>query len=94
MSHEQLHFDISEMYARKFVKRVRDEIRLNADLQNKLDKIYSEIIIELQIEHDWYDTEVYSDSTNQSTWNKIIKDRLVQLSEFEQKRVLIPYKLK
>lgn len=94
LSHEQLHFDISEMYARKFVKRVRDEIRLNADLESKLGKIYSEIILELQVEHDRYDTEVYSDSTKQSAWNRIIKERLEQLSEFEQKRVLIPHKLK
>lgn len=94
LSHEQLHFDISEMYARKFAKRVRDEIRINADLENKLNKIYSELIIELQIEQDRYDTDVYSDSTKQSIWNKNIKERLDELSEFEQKKVTIQYKNK
>ena len=87
--HEQLHFDITELYARKFIKRVQDEVVKSKNIQSNLTTIGNEVIFDLQIEQDRYDAEIYRDSTKQSQWNNRIKERLDSLADFEQKKILI-----
>ena len=77
LGHEQLHFDISELYAQKmrdclakssFTENVKEEVKL----------IYREILEELEVYQDLYDqqTNFSRDSVQQSLWNNKIKDAL------------------
>ncbi len=77
LGHEQLHFDISELYAQKmrdrlakksFTENVKEEVKL----------IYREILVELEVYQDLYDqqTNFSRDSIQQSLWNNKIKDAL------------------
>ncbi len=77
LGHEQLHFDISELYAQKmrdrlakksFTENVKEEVKL----------IYREILEELEVYQDLYDqqTNFSRDSIQQSLWNNKIKDAL------------------
>lgn len=77
LSHEQLHFDISELYARKmrielnkttFTKNVKAEIR----------KIYKQILKDLSAFQDRYDWETnFSRNVKaQQKWNKRIQEAL------------------
>ena len=77
LSHEQLHFDISELYARKmrrrlatgtFTQNVKEEVKL----------IYKEILEELEEFQDLYDdqTNFSRDIQQQLIWNNKIEEAL------------------
>lgn len=83
--HEQLHFDISELYARKFVERIENEaLDLNQFLA-KREQILAEIGRELYLKHDEYDSEVYVDRTKQWFWNDNIKHELDKYQKYSSK---------
>ncbi|PWL37525.1 DUF922 domain-containing protein [Flagellimonas aquimarina] len=82
LSHEQLHFDISELFARK----MRDKLRRTSFSDNvkaEIRKIYKEILKELEDFQDFYDweTSFSRNAEKQLEWNKKIKEAL-QESEF------------
>jgi len=83
--HEQLHFDISELYARKFIESIEKEaLDLNQFLA-KHEIILTEIGRELNLRHDEYDSEVYVDRTKQSIWNDRIKNELDKYQKYSNK---------
>lgn len=57
LSHEQLHFDISELYARKLKKRLNDATFTYSTIKAKVKAIYREINIELNDFQNKYDEE-------------------------------------
>ena len=84
LSHEQLHFDICELFGRKLYKailKLRDSGRLNSNsinrLQTKLEKQYSSF-------QDRYDKETNHsiNKVEQHYWSKIVKKELEALSEY------------
>lgn len=86
LSHEQLHFDICELFGRKLYKailKLRDSGRLNSNsikrLQTKLEKQYSSF-------QDRYDKETNHsiNRTEQHYWSKIVKKELDTLSEYSE----------
>ncbi len=73
LSHEQLHFDISELFARKMRNRLK-RTSFSDNVKAEIRKIYKEILQELQDFQDQYDWET-SFSRNpkkQLEWNKKI----------------------
>lgn len=91
LSHEQLHFDITELYARKFVQRVASEITNFQDFRLKAEKIGDEMTRQLQVEQDAYDTEVYSNLERQQIWDEKIQNELNDLSMYQKKSISKPF---
>lgn len=78
LSHEQLHFDISELYARKMRKRLARETFTHKNVKSKVKSIYREILEELNDFQNRYDDETNfsRDLEQQSIWNKKIAKAL------------------
>lgn len=78
LSHEQLHFDIAELHARKMRKRLA-ETQFTKNIKDEVKTIYKAIIKELYLFQNKYDHETnYSrDLGKQLIWNRMIAEALV-----------------
>lgn len=84
LGHEQLHFDITELYARKFRYRI-SQLRISNGVKKQLKKIHNDIKSELSSLQTKYDNETdYSRNYEaQAKWQKIIKAELKTFSKFK-----------
>ncbi len=89
LAHEQLHFDITEIYARKFVKKVAETVSNHTTLINEHEKIAKEVFEELQLKQDEYDSEVYADISKQPKWNAWVAAELQALADYKDKTVAL-----
>ena len=78
LSHEQLHFDISELYARKMRKRLVQETFTRKNVKAKVKSIYRQINQELADFQNQYDEETNfsRDREAQAVWNAKIAEAL------------------
>lgn len=78
LSHEQLHFDISELYARKMKERLAQETFTHRNVKAKVKSIYREILEELDDFQNQYDDETnFSRNREQQLlWNEKIAEAL------------------
>jgi hypothetical protein len=79
LSHEQLHFDISELFARKMRKRL-NETSFSDNVKAEIRKIYKETLKELadfQDRYDW-ETNFSRNREAQLRWNTQIAEALVE----------------
>jgi len=86
LSHEQGHFDIAEIFARKLNKQM-SEYRFNKKTyQQDLNKIYQDILDEKEILQNQYDNETdYSrNKEKQAEWLKKIEKMLEELKIFAE----------
>ncbi|HWC52715.1 MAG TPA: DUF922 domain-containing protein [Chitinophagaceae bacterium] len=84
LSHEQGHFDITEIFARK-LNKVMCEYHFNRNTYRKdLDKIYQDILHEKDSMQDQYDheTNFSRNKEKQIAWLKKIERMLGELKEF------------
>lgn len=74
LSHEQLHFDISERYARKMRQRLTEETFTRSNVKAKVKSIYKQINEELAEFQNQYDAETNfsRDREQQLVWNEKI----------------------
>lgn len=79
LSHEQLHFDISELFARKMRKRLA-ESRFTKHVKAEVKAIYKDILHELSNFQNKYDheTNFSRDFEKQVLWNKKIAKALLE----------------
>lgn len=77
LSHEQLHFDISELFARKMRKRL-DNTRFTKNVKREIQAIYQSVIKELAAFQDLYDreTDFSRNREAQLRWNREIGEAL------------------
>ncbi len=87
LAHEQLHFDISELHARKFVKTIRNEFPAFKDFMLKSDSIYKKALLDLNLAQDTYDLEVYSDTSRQQILFAKIASELKAYEAFSNKSI-------
>jgi len=83
LNHERLHFDITELYARKFRQRITNFKFTNA-INNEMQSIHNAIIKELGELQNKYDAET-NHSLNieqQLAWQKFIEEELNKLSNY------------
>ena len=82
LSHEQLHFDISELFARKMRLKLR-RTSFTQDVKAEIRKIYKETLKELSDFQDQYDWETnFSRNTEaQLEWNARIAEALVKTEQ-------------
>lgn len=78
LSHEQLHFDITELFAKKFRERLKT-VKNDENIKKKVRAIFVEINKELYIFQNKYDRETnYSRNVpEQLIWNKRIAEDLM-----------------
>lgn len=79
LSHEQLHFDIAELHARKFRKRLA-EFRFTENVKEEVRDIYENILRELMAFQNKYDreTDFSKDLQQQLLWNRAIAEDLAK----------------
>ncbi|MEN8789978.1 MAG: DUF922 domain-containing protein [Flavobacteriaceae bacterium] len=79
LSHEQLHFDIAELFARR-MRRTIDNTRFTENVKAEINAIYVQTLKELEDFQDKYDMETnYSmNKAAQLKWNKQIQEALNQ----------------
>ncbi len=95
LAHEQKHFDIVELYARKFRKRLREMIFLNAnDAEDKIDSLYHVINKEMDVFQDKYDDETDGsmDGDGQKKWSNNIDNEISSLEKFQNSLVILKVK--
>lgn len=83
LQHEQLHFDIYEVYARKIRKGIDS---LNTEkIQNIKDyqSLYDNYILECAEKNVQYDNEVYFNEVKQQEWNNEIHKQLLKLNNYK-----------
>ncbi len=83
LKHERLHFDITELYARKFRQRVSNTTFTNA-INNEMEHIHNAINIELGEIQKQYDVETNHSQNieKQTAWQKFIATELNKLSNY------------
>lgn len=86
LQHEQLHFDITELYARTMRKQLSAEVKSVKDI-DKLKKIGDDILKQWHDEQEKYDRETKHsvDAISQYRWNETIQRRLDELADFASK---------
>ena len=79
LSHEQLHFDISELYARKMRKRLASS-SFTQNVKAEVKQIYKEVLDELEEFQNLYDdqTNFSRDLEHQLLWNNKIEEALTK----------------
>lgn len=77
LGHEQLHFDITEIYARKLRQKLA-KTKFTKNAKSEVKEIYRNILKELNDFQNKYDSETNfsRDSVQQLIWNKRIKKAL------------------
>ncbi|MFL0352365.1 hypothetical protein [Xanthomarina sp. GH4-25] len=87
LSHEQLHFDITELYVRKFRKQI-SQIIVSENLAENLDSLHLQIQKDLKNRQNLYDTETdYSRHVEtQAKWQEQIGMELSNLSNFKSSK--------
>ncbi|MBO2009911.1 hypothetical protein [Hymenobacter negativus] len=87
LAHEQGHFDITELFARRLTKAIQEQVADTKELQQKQEAIYHQISIEAQAMHDKYDSEVYADRSKQPGWLATIAQELTALQAYASKEI-------
>jgi predicted secreted Zn-dependent protease len=91
LKHEQLHFDIAELYARKIRKRISD---LSSEGVKDIDTYNAEIraLLDESNERDrQYDAETLHGaiSKKQVHWEQMVKEELQALNKYKKKKKII-----
>lgn len=87
--HEQVHFDMAELYARMLRKRITGTSFAGVDATSRLRDMHTEAMRELAIEQDRYDAEVYADPTKQPSWSDSVRFRLAELAMYSSHTLTI-----
>lgn len=83
LGHEQIHFDIYELYSRK-IRNKLEELNQKNELKIEIyQKYYNELINEAIKLNEVYDNEVYFNIDKQQEWIERIAKELERLKEYE-----------
>jgi hypothetical protein len=85
LTHEQMHFNLSEIYARKIRQAIKTLRKTNNANFNDYEKTINQIIKEFQISEENYDHETNHsrNKTKQLKWENNIKIQLKSLEDYE-----------
>ncbi|MFK7750412.1 MAG: DUF922 domain-containing protein [Kordia sp.] len=84
LGHEQLHFDISELHARKFRKRIANT-KFTKNIQQEIAKIYDQVNKELREMQNAYDngSDYSRDYTGQIKWQEQVARELQKYNKYK-----------
>lgn len=91
LSHEQGHFDLAEIYGRKFRKRVKEAMKAGEISVEKFQQMSDEAIQQLEEAQQEYDEDTnYSmDYRAQLQWNERIQEELKKLKEYADPEIIV-----
>lgn len=83
LNHEQKHFDLCEVYARKIYKEIT-EAKISAYNTEEANRIFQKLYAEYEDRQYQYDEETQQSTNNeaQEKWNRIISEELTLLDEY------------
>lgn len=93
LAHEQGHFDITELYARRLAQTLQTQAPDTKTVQANGEAILHNVMTEAQTLQDQYDTEVYADPTKQPAWLARIAQQLTELQPYASKQVTLKVRL-
>lgn len=85
LKHEQTHFDITELYARKLRQKITEtDFKKIKDIGKEISKYYQHIATEWQKEQEKYDkdTQHGTNPAKQQLWNEDIQRRIKELDKY------------
>jgi len=84
LNHEQKHFDISEIFARKLRKKLSQQQLNTKNYEHTVKRLYNETFESLNKFQDKYDHETHHgiDKETQAKWNKIVSEELESLDDY------------
>jgi len=90
LKHEQGHFDITEIYARKIRRRLKKTIFTKNSFNNTVKSIWDKSLKELDAFQDLYDTQTEHsiNKEKQAEWNKRIAQELAELDDYKDVEVI------
>jgi hypothetical protein len=90
LNHEQIHFDITEIYARKLRKLISEkDFKKVKDVVEVINKMSDKVIDEWQKEQNNYDDDTQHgiNSAKQQVWNEKIQNQLVELENYSSTEI-------
>ncbi len=83
LGHEQLHFDISELHARKLRKAI-DEYEIGRNIRRDLNRLYESIEKDRVAMQNLFDAETIhsTDKDAEAGWRKFVEEELAKLSDY------------
>jgi len=90
LAHERLHFDITELYARRLMARYASEIEDHRAFLRKHETIYLEVWEASRRKQEEYDQEVYRDRARQSWWAQWVEEQLEATQAHANKLITLP----
>jgi len=86
LAHEQLHFDITELYVRKFRQQI-SRLKVSNSLKSELRELHLNINKEVAVTQNLYDQETDNSRNveSQLKWNLFVKQELDKLKDFKSK---------
>jgi len=87
LAHEQKHFDIAELFARKLRKLIQQtKFQTYKAVELKTDSLYEIVDKQMDLYHDLYDEETDGsmNGEKQKEWNKKIESEIESLSAYKQ----------
>lgn len=87
--HEQIHFDMTELYARKFVREIEERVEDYQDFDTHHTRIFHEVHQELSIKQDEFDAEAYKDFSKNRKWSSWVSEELGKLEFYKNKTLEI-----
>jgi len=91
LNHEKRHFDICEIYARKFRQVVSQTQFHQRTFNTQIENIFKKLTADYRAEQNRYDqeTEHSINKQEQTVWNSLIDNKLKALKDFEEKSLSI-----
>ncbi len=83
--HEQLHFDITELHARKMRRAMQESIHSVRDFKRKHQRIFKQIQAEMDEMQQRYDRDVYADDSLQAGWVRYVTEEMSALESWAAK---------
>jgi predicted secreted Zn-dependent protease len=91
LNHEKRHFDICEIYARKFRQAVSHTQFPQRTFDKEIENIFKQLTTEYRAEQNRYDYETQHsiNKEQQAKWNKSIDQQLVNLTQFKDPNLVL-----
>lgn len=92
LHHERGHFDLSEVYARKLRKKIREEHLTYGNYRGVLHRLHQQTLKELDARRNKYSAEtmIGNNEKAQEKWQQAIQQELRELSDFRKGKVTKP----
>jgi hypothetical protein len=89
LAHEQAHFDISEIHARRLARALQQQVSNLQQLDNKQEPLYEQTVTELRAMQELFDHDVHLSAHNHQVWQAIIARQLSALEPYASKTVRV-----